>query len=163
MTGLRIVWLALIPITLAGCAGTRADEPAPLPKGSLTVQATTGEHPLTVEIAETPAARARGLRGRDQLAEDRGMLFLFPDDRRGGFWMHGVRIPLDIAFADSDGRILRVMRMEPCRAALALLCPSYRPGVRYRMALELPAGWLERRGVRPGDRIVLGEDRPDPQ
>jgi len=159
----RFALLVLVQAALLGCAGTRADEPAPLPEASLIVHATTGEHPLTVELAETPAARARGLRGRDQLPEDRGMLFLFPGDRRDGFWMHGVRMPLDIAFADSHGRIVRVMRMEPCGAPLALICPSYRPGIRYRMALEVNAGWLERRGVREGDRMVLDEDRPDPQ
>jgi len=146
---------------MIGCAGIRAESPDPLPEGSLTVHATTGEHPLTVELAETPEARVRGLRGREHLPEDRGMLLLFPDDRRGGFWMHDVLIPLDIAFADTDGTILRLMRMEPCRSRLAILCPTHRPGIPYRMALEVNAGWLEAHGVREGDRMVLDEDRPD--
>ena len=156
---MRLALLILIQAALIGCAGVRADDPASLPEGIVTVHASTGEHPLAVELAETPEARARGLRGRDRLPGDRGMLFLFPGDRRGGFWMHGVRMPLDIAFATADGTIVRTMQMEPCRAPLGILCPSYDPGVRYRMALEVSAGWLAEREIASGDRlVVLRED-----
>ena len=90
------------------------------------------------------------------------MLFIFDRDRTGGFWMHQVRIPLDIAFIAADGTIVRVMRMEPCRAAVAFLCPGYRPGAPYRMAMEVPGGWLTARGIGSGDRVTVRRDAPRP-
>jgi uncharacterized protein len=155
--------LAMLLLIPPGCAMAQESvAPAPLPEGTVIVLTESGEHTLTVEIAETWAAQQRGLRGRDGLPEDRGMLFLFDADRTGGFWMHDVRIPLDIAFIDAHGIILRVLRMEPCRARVAVLCPSYRPGVPYRVALEVPGGWLTERGIEAGDRVTVRREDPRP-
>jgi uncharacterized protein len=155
--------LAAVLLGVPGCAlGQEPGAPAPLPEGTVIVLTEAGEHAITVEIAETRDTQRRGLRGRDRLPEDRGMLFPFDEDRTGGFWMHRVRIPLDIAFIDARGTILRVMRMEPCRAPFAALCPGYRPGVPYRMALEVNAGWFEGRGIGVGDRITVRRGDPHP-
>ena len=70
----------------------------------------------------------------------------------GAFWMKNTLIPLDIAFYDGRGRILRVLTMQPCRVAA---CPLYDPKVAYRGALEVNAGSFRRWGVGRGDRVVV--------
>jgi hypothetical protein len=80
------------------------------------------------------------------------MLFLFPEDHRGGFWMKNTLIPLSIAFLDADGQVLAVLDMEPCRADP---CPIYDPGVSYRSALEVNQGALARWGVGAGDVVTV--------
>jgi uncharacterized protein len=157
--GVRVLTLLVLSFPGGGVA-QHPGAPALLPEATIVVLTEAGEHAVTVEIAETQAALRRGLRGRDGLPEDRGMLFLFDSDRTGGFWMHQVGIPLDIAFIDASGTIVRLMQMEPCRAPLAVLCPSYRPGVPYRMALEVNAGWFAARGIEVGDRISVRRDDP---
>jgi uncharacterized membrane protein (UPF0127 family) len=107
---------------------------------------------LRVEIARTTLERGRGLMGRRTLARDAGMLFVYPKARRGSFWMRGTHIPLAIAFMDARGRILRMLRMEPCHADP---CPLYDPGIAYRSALEVNAGSFARWRVRRGDTIRL--------
>jgi uncharacterized protein len=151
--------VVLAILFLPACAAGQTPVP-PLPEATVVIRSAAGEHTLRVEVARTEAAQRQGLRGRDVLPEDRGMLFLFDSDRTSGFWMHGVRIPLDIAFIDAGGTILRVMEMEPCRAPLPALCPSYRPGVSYRKTLEVRAGWLGERGIGEGDRVRVRW--PDP-
>ena len=47
----------------------------------------TGEKVIAVEVADTEEERAKGLSGRDALAEGRGMLFIFPESGYHGFWM----------------------------------------------------------------------------
>jgi uncharacterized protein len=86
------------------------------------------------------------------MPEDAGMLFLFPAEHSGGFWMKNTLIPLSIAFVDADGRIVRILDMEPCRADP---CPIYDPSVAYRSALEVNRGAFAEWGVVEGDRLTL--------
>jgi hypothetical protein len=107
---------------------------------------------VRVEIAESDAARERGLMGRTTIDEDAGMLFVWPNDVASGFWMKDTLVRLTVAFISADGRIVRMFDMEPCTADP---CPVYDPRETYRMALEVRQGALERKGVRVGDRVRL--------
>ena len=105
-------------------------------------------------VANSPAARERGLQGVDAVPEGVGMLFIFPDAvgsaGRAGFWMLETPVALDIAFA-ADGTVVGVATMQPCPARP---CPIAHPGVEYELALEVAAGQLERAGVGPGARLT---------
>ncbi len=118
---------------------------------------------LRLEVADTPDRRARGLMHREHLPADAGMVFVFEQERPGnaGFWMHNTLIPLDIAFMDDRGEILRILTMEPCRHTNPLRCRNYRPGIGYHLALETNAGFFAHHGFDAGDRLVLGSDCTD--
>lgn len=111
-----------------------------------------GQVRVHVEIADTPAARERGLMGRTSLADDAGMLFVWDTDTASAFWMKDTLIPLSVAFIDAGGAVLGILDMDPCRADP---CAVYDPGLRYRMALEATQGAFTRWGIRPGDRARL--------
>lgn len=116
---------------------------------------------IQVDIAEREDQRAFGLMDRDSLAPDAGMIFLYetPQPGESGFWMYRTRIPLDIAFFDSSGRIVSILQMQPCTSAVQSVCAeaarNYRPNVPYFGALEMNLGFFDRHGVTSGDRIVL--------
>ena len=138
---IRILAVALV---LAGAA---------LDRGTATITNRAGEKVVVrVEIADTRAERQRGLMGRRSLPAKSGMIFRYPHDVTGGFWMKDTLIPLDIAFYDRRGRIVRVFTMTPCRRDP---CRIYEPGVAYRAALEVNAGSFRRWNVRAGDRIAV--------
>jgi uncharacterized membrane protein (UPF0127 family) len=61
---------------------------------------------LSVEVADTPAERGRGLSGREMLPENSGMLFVFDTPGRYGFWMYGMKFPLDIIWIDERLRVV---------------------------------------------------------
>ena len=107
---------------------------------------------LKVELARTQAERQQGLMGRRSLGAKAGMVFLYSEPHRGGYWMKDTLIPLDIAFADARGKILRIFTMQPCRRDP---CRIYDPRVVYRSVLEVNAGSFRRWRVRPGDRITV--------
>jgi uncharacterized membrane protein (UPF0127 family) len=121
------------------------------------VHLTAGKDTFTIvaEVARSAEQRTMGLMERRSLADTAGMLFLYEDDQpaNAGFWMFRTRIPLEIAYADSAGRIVSVRQMEPCHAQLSAGCPTYEPGQAYRMALEVNAGGLSRRGIGAGARM----------
>jgi uncharacterized membrane protein (UPF0127 family) len=77
-------------------------------------------------------------------------VFLFPEDTTSSFWMKNTLLPLSIAFYGADGRIVRILDMEPCRRAP---CRLYDPHVTYRGALEVNRGAFRRWGVAEGDRV----------
>jgi uncharacterized membrane protein (UPF0127 family) len=114
---------------------------------------------LTVELARTQEQRTMGLMERPRLADSAGMIFLYGDTQpaTAAFWMFRTLIPLDIAFVDSTGVIRAILRMVPCEAATVQRCPTYPPGVPYRAALEVNAGYFERNKVSVGHRVVLAD------
>jgi hypothetical protein len=94
---------------------------------------------------------------RQELAEDRGMLFIYAEDTRGGHWMAGTYIPLDIAYADSFGVIFAVVQGRPLDETILAA------GAPYRYVLEVPAGWFARQGLGPGARLVFPPGLPSPR
>ncbi len=134
-------------------AATAAFAATDVDRGTATITTAAGSKiVLRVEIARTRPDRQRGLMNRRSLAPKAGMVFAYPADTRGGFWMKNTLIPLDIAFYDRRGRIVRTLTMTPCRRDP---CRVYDPGVAYRAALEVNAGSFRRWKVRVGDRIAV--------
>jgi uncharacterized protein len=139
-------------VTILAALLTASGAAAALPRATAVIE--TGERRvrISVEVADQPAEWRVGLMHRRSLARNAGMVFVFPEAIRGGFWMKNTLIPLSIAFFDARGRILRIMVMTPCRADP---CPIYDPKVAYRGALEVNRGSFGRWGVRRGDRITI--------
>lgn len=142
----------------AGGADPDAGEPPALhpevddwPSTTVEVVAGDASHGVAARVAATPERRRRGLQHVEEVPDGAGMLFVFDEDRDSGFWMKDTPVELDIAFATAGGRVVDVRTMAPCREDP---CPTYRPDEEYRVALEVPGGWLADRGVGPGDRLV---------
>jgi protein-S-isoprenylcysteine O-methyltransferase Ste14/uncharacterized membrane protein (UPF0127 family) len=97
--------------------------------------------------AETHWARLKGLLGSGELLPGEG-LWLDPCRQ---VHMFGMRYPVDVAFLDADGRVVR---------AIAGLAPGrISPRVdSARSVLELPAGTLERFGLGEHSRVEIVKD-----
>ena len=61
-----------------------------------------GNKNFFAEIADSPKERQEGLSNRDFLEPFHGMLFVFPDNGAGAFWMKGMRFPLDFIWIGND-------------------------------------------------------------
>lgn len=137
----------------AGCLG-RSGTDALYP----TVEIEVGSEKLRVEVVHLPLQRQQGLMLRETLADSAGMLFLFPDDRTGGFWMKDTYLPLDIAFIDADWSVVDVLPGEPLD--LTLIVPSGP----YRYVLEVNRGWFEEHGISVGAKVTAPvEELPTPE
>jgi uncharacterized membrane protein (UPF0127 family) len=109
---------------------------------------------IRVWIADEPAKQNEGLMfvPENELPENQGMLFVFPQEDHRGFWMLNTITPLDIAYARADGTIVSTYRMEP----LGLITyPSIEPAM---FALEMKAGEFARLGVEPGDKLTIPQE-----
>lgn len=101
-----------------------------------------------VELATTSETRAQGLMHRTELAEDRGMLFIFFDDRVRSFWMKNTLIPLDMIFMNARGEIVTIVT-----EAKPLDLTPRGGDVPVRYVLEVAGGVAEKVGIKLGDRI----------
>ena len=167
-TATRVLAATLLILT-TGCTRPAAPTATPsfgppqttapliLPRITITLRPPTGRpaQRIRVEDASTTDERARGLMFRSQVAPRSGMVFRYPRNNRGGYWMKNTLVPLSIAFFDADGRVLRVLDMAPCRQDP---CRSYDPQVSYRGALEVNQGFFDQIGLTRGWRIELPSD-----
>lgn len=64
-----------------------------------------------LEVAIDEEKRFKGLSDRTQIAEDGGMMFVFPSPQRLYFVMRDCPIPIDIIFLDGSGRITAMHKM----------------------------------------------------
>lgn len=106
-----------------------------------------GKHEIRAEVAGTERERLKGLMFRDRLAENGGMIFLYPRQEVTAMWMKNTRIALSVAFIGANGRILNIEDMEPYSEAAH---PSSGPAA---YALEVNRGWFRKRGIRAGDVV----------
>jgi uncharacterized membrane protein (UPF0127 family) len=114
-------------------------------------------HEIRAEIANTEQARLQGLMFRDKLAENSGMIFLYPRAEATAMWMKNTRIALSVAFIDASGRILNIADMEPFseEAHASSGAAAY--------ALEMNRGWFRKQGIKPGDRVERLKELPPAQ
>ena len=132
------LWLAAAPAV------------AQLPEIPLTIDG----HALTAEVAATTDTRSQGLMHRRMLPENRGMLFVFQEHGPHAMWMMNTYIPLSVAFLDESGRIINIADMQPhTRDSHGASKPA-------TYELEMNQGWVAKRGIKPGARLVGLERAP---
>lgn len=102
----------------------------------------------SVECAVTRAERRTGLLGRDSID---GAFVIEPCR-----WVHtiGMRFPLDVAFLDEDGCVVKTVTMRRHRLGL--------PVRRGRLVIEAEAGAFERWGLRVGDVVEVRTEASTP-
>ena len=118
--------------------------------GAILVSPEDEEIKLTVEIADNPAERRKGLMYREELKDNHGMLFIFEAERKLYFWMKNTIIPLDIIFFDADKSYVSDTTMTPCKKDP---CRNYQSDGPAQYALEVSAGFVEKYGVGRGWRL----------
>ena len=127
-----------------------------IPIGIKCQPATTSDYYLTingknvkVELAESEEERAQGLKYRNSLPADTGMLFIYPDEMSLSFWMKDTQLPLSIAFIKSNGSILDIKDMQPF--SLDIINSS--APVQY--ALEMTQGWFQQNQIKVSDVVIF--------
>lgn len=122
-----------------------------------TVKMRLGQKTFTLEVADTPEARARGLMQRDSMPTDHGMIFVFEEARNLSFYMKNTRIPLDIIYIADTGSVISVKQMKPYD-----LSSTWSDGPA-KWAVELNKGAAQVAGVKVGDVVEVPEGARKPR
>jgi uncharacterized membrane protein (UPF0127 family) len=102
----------------------------------------------SVDVAGSRLAKAKGLLGRDTLDG----AFVIPHCR----WVHtvGMRFPIDVAYVDAAGNVIKTSTMHRHRVAP--------PVLKARYVVEARAGSFERWGLRVGDPLEIRDTEARP-
>ncbi|MCR9085623.1 MAG: DUF192 domain-containing protein [Rhodobacteraceae bacterium] len=103
---------------------------------------------FTVEIADTPETRARGLMFRESMPRNAGMLFIYDRPQRVSFWMRNTPLPLDLIFLDDTGTVTRIHR-----DAIPFDETAIPGGSGVLAVLEINGGLSDIFGFAPGDQM----------
>jgi len=121
---------------------------AGLPRDTLLVETGSSQYRFEVEVADDATERAEGLMYRQSLADNAGMLFLYPKPQPVEFWMKNTPLSLDIVFVRPNGMIARIAANTTPMSEDMI--PSGEPVL---AVLEVRAGIMHQLGIAVGDRL----------
>ncbi len=132
--------ICLIVAMSAAFAGCREDQ--------VELRGDWGQARFTVELADDPDERARGLMHRQTLPASAGMLFIYPKPQRATFWMENTLIPLDMIFIDPTGVVTHIHEN-----AIPLDRTGIDGGTGVLAVLEINGGLTRALGITTGSEI----------
>jgi hypothetical protein len=149
----RRISLALtVLFALAGCGEHQASSVKDLNTRIVTLP---DGAKFRAELVTTQADLLRGLKYRDKLESDAGMLFAYGKPGFYRYWMHEVKFPIDIIWLDRQHRIVQLVHKVPPCAGPAESCPLYGGDFEALFVLEFNAGTAMKHNLKPGMVIEL--------
>lgn len=103
---------------------------------------------LNIEVADTDAERVKGLSGRDALAENSGLLFVFEREAYYSIWMKEMNFPIDIAWLDKNKKIIHLESNVSPDTYPKTFVSKY-PAL---YVLEVNAGFFSKNNIKVGDQ-----------
>lgn len=113
-----------------------------------------GGDTILVDIADEKHEQERGLSGLPTLPQNRGMLFVYSEPSRPGFWMKDMRFPIDIVWIGADNKIVAVLpNLNPDTYPAVFSPPEDVAPVQY--VLEVNAGSAGRLQWQVNDTVQI--------
>lgn len=114
-----------------------------------------GDRILNIEVVQSLIDRERGLSGRESLAVNAGMLFVFEKPGLYGFWMKGMKFPIDILWLDENLRVVDIKeKAEP--SSYSITSPqNFVPQDAAKFVLEANAGFASYAGVKISNQAEI--------
>lgn len=143
-----LVCLLLLQPLDAFAKAPNADPQSIYPVETLEIKTKAGSFTFTVEIADEPHERSRGLMFRETMLPTHGMLFDFGQSSVVTMWMQNTPLSLDMVFIREDGTVARITTNTT-----PLSRDIITSGEAVSHVLELNAGMARQIGLSPGDKI----------
>ena len=106
-------------------------------------------HKIDVWVADTDERRMRGLMFVDTMADDAGMLFIYPQPQPISMWMKNTHLSLDMLFVSADGRVHSIAENTKPMSLDTISSNGIVLAV-----IELKAGSAARLKIRPGAQVI---------
>ena len=154
----RILTFLLALAMCGGCTGgcNKTTPPAPEPAAGpslptaaqpklQTMKLWLGAEELVAELALTGLQTQTGMMFRTNMAENAGMLFVFPAPYQASFWMKNCPLPLSAAYIDREGTILEIHNLQAHNTNSVVASSD-----QVQFVLEVNQGWFGRHNVTTG-------------
>lgn len=104
---------------------------------------------LAVDVADELHEQTNGLSRVEYIAENEGMIFIFPGSIIPAFWMKEMNFALDIIWIDAKNIIIGIEKDVWPETFPKIFSPS--SPVKY--VLEVNAGWSDKNQISLGDKL----------
>jgi uncharacterized membrane protein (UPF0127 family) len=111
---------------------------------------------IDIQIADNEYDRELGLMFRKHMQENRGMLFIFPQEGIQSFWMHNTYIPLDMIFVNAQDKIVTIQNADKTLSDQTY--SSIKPA---QFVIEVNLGFAKKYGLKVGDKISWVKAKTD--
>jgi uncharacterized membrane protein (UPF0127 family) len=111
---------------------------------------------LAFEVADTAEAREQGLSGRTGIQGNDGMLFVFDEPGRYGFWMKDMQFAIDMVWVNDDGIVVYAEENVSPDTYFKVHPPKvYMNGPAASYVLELKPGEAVKNGMYLGSKVAI--------
>ena len=111
---------------------------------------------FSLEIANQPEQWVQGLSGQQSMADNQGLLFIFPDYKQRSFWMKDMLFAIDILWLKDNEVVGFAKNVPPPPLGTSDSdLESYISPLPINMVLEVVAGTVDRLDIEKGDIISL--------
>lgn len=160
MVTARLLIVVIIGIgigLLAGCSSEAEPGAVQTSVDEDVLTVTIKDHVFNLELALDDDSRFQGLSDRAEIAEDGGMLFVFPKAEHRQFVMRRCLVPIDIAYLDAEGNVvwMHAMQVETDPNTPEHRLKRYDSHYPTQFAIELREGTIRRIGLNQGDHVEL--------
>lgn len=107
------------------------------------INLTVGNDEVEAEVVRSFAAKTLGLSGRDGLAPNTGMLFVFTETSNPEIWMKDMKFAIDIIFVSREGRVVAIFENATPESYFEKPPKMFRTLEGARYVLEVPAGTVQ--------------------
>ena len=109
---------------------------------------------INAETMRSDIELLKGLMYRESMPQNRGMLFIHPEENIFHYWMYQTKIPLDIIWMDRDKQIVEMsLDTPPCTSKSARDCTNYGGNFKSKYVLEVNAGVARKNALKTGDTL----------
>lgn len=122
--------------------------------GGSNSKVTINEQTFDVEVADEDEEKIKGLSDRKSLDKDDGMVFVFDEKGKHGFWMKNVNFPLDLIYI-SDNKVVDIIKNAEPKAQDATDLIIYEPREDANYVLEINGGLSEEYGFEIGQEVFF--------
>ncbi|MFA6430598.1 MAG: DUF192 domain-containing protein [Candidatus Paceibacterota bacterium] len=108
-----------------------------------------GEIKVFADVSDNNCKRELGLSGRSGLEEDGGMIFVFEQVGKYGFWMKDMKFSIDIIWITEDFFVSGIVGNFSPEDYPKVLGGDYVA----KYVLEVPTGFAEKNNIKVGDKV----------
>lgn len=139
-----VVGVVLVIVLLFVSQSRKADSPA-----ANVSTVSFGDAVLQTEVVADEASRQRGLSGRERLADDASMLFVFEQSGIECFWMKDMQFAIDMIWLDEARRVTHIAQAVSPETYPQSFCPE----TDSLYVLEVAAGIAKKIGLHQGAKL----------
>ena len=108
---------------------------------------------IELEVAKSNSKKTNGLMFVEEMEENNGMIFVYPNENYRDFWMKNTLISLDIIYINKDFNVIQIYKNTKTEQTDETY-PSNEPA---QYVVELKGGWSDENSLEVGNRFEITE------